>query len=165
MAQVIQDLIAGRRKCEDLEERLEGIPRDRERAKRFLAEAVADCIVRLVGEDLVEEIYLVDLSGGEVAIDFSGRDIDLIVIVDKRLMGYEGDLKRVLEEYFNLELERVMGWYIAETGKKELVELHVVTSLDMGYGRLVRSRFYPAIRLWSRARRRDLGGQVFPFPF
>ena len=165
MAHVIQDLIAGRRRCTGLEERLERIPRDRERAKRLLAEAIAECIVEILGRDLVEEVYLVDLSGGEVALDFSGRDIDLIVIVSKSLMGYESDLKRLLEDYFNRELVRLMGWYIAETGKKELVELHVVTSLDMGYGRLVRSRFYPAIRLWSKAARRDLGGQVFPYPF
>jgi len=162
---IVSDILAGRRRCRGLEERLSRAPRDRERAKRLLAETIAECIVELLGRENVEEIYLIDLSGGEATLDFSGRDIDLIVRLDKRLVGLESDIKRALESMFNVERERVYGWYIAETGKRELVELHVVTSLDMGYGRLVRSRFYPAIRLWSRKERRMWDNQVFPYPF
>jgi len=164
LSHVIADIVAGRRRCRGFEGRLERLPRYKPQLKRLLAEAVADCIVELVGEDLVEEIYLVDLTGGEVAADFSGRDVDLIVLVSDKFVGLEHSLKAVLEEHINKELEGPLAFYIAESGKRDLVEVHVVTSLDMGYGRLVKSRFYPAIRLWSR-RRRGSTGQVFPFPF
>ncbi len=164
MAQIIADLIAGRRKCSGLEGRLRDLPRWRPQLKRLVAEAIAECIVEVLGEENVEEIYMVDLAGGEFVPDFTGRDIDLVVLVSDRFLGMEGDLKKALETMINKELEQMLGWYIAETGKRELAEIHVVTSLDMGYGRLVKSKFYPAIRVW--ARRRGMGqGQVFPFPF
>ncbi len=152
MLQVLADILAGRRHCRGLEERLERLPRYKPQFKRLLADVIAECIVEMLGEDLVEEIYLVDLTGGEVSTDFSGRDVDIVIIGSEKLIGHEGEVKRVLETYFNMVFEKLLGFYIAETGKRDIVEIHVATSLDMGYGRLVKSRFYPAIPLWRKRR-------------
>jgi len=158
------DVATGAEKCEILEERLDNAPRWRPQLKRAIAEVVAECIVRILGEENVEEIYMVDLAGGEAVMDFAGRDVDLIVKIPGRLIGHEGSIKVILEEYFNAKLKDILAWYVAETGKRDLIELHVITDYDMGYGRLVTSSYVPAIRLYPK-RRQVLQGQVFPYPF
>lgn len=134
-------------KCSELERKLEKLPAWRPKAKRVIAEAVASCIARLL-EDIVEEIHYIDLSGGETVTDFSGRDIDLIVKVKKEAVGLENDIKVALEYALNGILKDLAAQYIAETGKSDLVEIHVITDYSMGYGRLIFSKYYPSIRLW-----------------
>ncbi len=160
---ILVDIIAGRRRCDWLEERLRNPPRWRPKLKSLVAEVVAECIAELLGSDVVEEIYYIDLSGGEVTMDFSGRDIDLIVKLNEKFMGLEGDVKRILEEHLNARLKDILAWYVSETGKRDLIELHVVTKYTMGYATLIQSRFNPAIRVWPKRRSLQLQGQVFPF--
>ena len=132
--------------CDFIGMMLENLPRWRPKAKYMIARAVAKCIIKTLG-DLVREIYYVDLSGGEATIDFTGRDVDIIVLVDERLRGLEPDLKAALEYSLNALVARHAGIYIAETGKKDIVEIHVVTDKNSGYGRLLTSRYYKSIKL------------------
>ncbi|MEB3787584.1 MAG: hypothetical protein GSR78_02375 [Desulfurococcales archaeon] len=132
--------------CGFVERMLENLPRWRPKAKYMIARAAAKCIVKAL-DGLVREVYYVDLSGGEATIDFTGRDVDLIVLVDERLRGFEADLKAALEYSLNALIARYAGMYIAETGKKDVVEVHVVTDKNSGYGRLLTSRYYKSIKL------------------
>ncbi|MCE4603268.1 MAG: hypothetical protein F7B18_08810 [Desulfurococcales archaeon] len=138
-------------KCEELERKLGSLPAWRPKAKYMIAEAVASCIAKMLG-DIVEEIHYIDLSGGETVTDFSGRDIDLVIKVKGEVRGLEGDLKAALEYAFNAALKQLVAQYIAETGKKELLEVHVISDYNMGYGRLIFSKYYPSIRLWPPKR-------------
>lgn len=140
-------------RCEELEKKLSKLPAWRPRAKHVIAEAVATCIAKML-EDIVEEIHYIDLSGGETVADFSGRDIDLVIKVKGEARGLEGDLKAALEYAFNAILKDLAAQYVAETGKRELLEVHVISDYNMGYGRLIFSKYYPSIRLWPP--RRDL---------
>ncbi|MCE4600195.1 MAG: hypothetical protein F7C38_01330 [Desulfurococcales archaeon] len=134
-------------------ERLEGksfndrwIPR----LKSKIAEAIAECIVELLGEDIVEEIYYVDLAGGEVVYTYEGRDVDLIVKVADKVSGLENDIKMALERSLNPILKEAVAWYVSMSGKTELLEVHVITDYSLGYGVLIRSKYSPAIRLWPK---------------
>ncbi|MCE4599488.1 MAG: hypothetical protein F7C81_04745 [Desulfurococcales archaeon] len=133
--------------CEDVESKLSNLPRWRPKAKYMIAEATASCIAKLLN-GYVKGIYLIDLSGGEFMADFSGRDIDLVVDIKGDLVGFENDLKQALEYALNGLLSRVAASYISEVGKRDIVEIHVVSDYRSGYGRLIKSKYSPAIRLW-----------------
>jgi len=137
-------------RCNELE-KLQSLPSWRPKAKYIIAETVSKCIVKLLG-DVIEEIHYIDLSGGETVTDFSGRDIDLVVKVKGEARGFESDLKASLEFAFNAILSEVAAQYIAETGKKDLIEIHVISDYNMGYGRLIFSKYYPSIKLWPPRR-------------
>ncbi len=133
--------------CEDLESKLSNLPRWRPKAKHLIAETTASCIAKLL-DGYVKGIYLIDLSGGEFVSDFSGRDIDLVVDVKGELVGFENDLKQALEYALNALLSKAAASYINEVGKRDIIEIHVVSDYRSGYGRLIKSRYSPAIRLW-----------------
>lgn len=120
------------------------------RLKSKIAEAVSECIIDLLGEDVVEAIYYIDLAGGEAVHSFEGRDVDIIVKVSEKVIGFEKDIKVSLEKSLNPILREVASWYVSMSGKEDLLEIHIVTDYSLGYGVLVRSRFSPAIRLWPK---------------
>ena len=152
-------------KAQECRRKLEQAPLDDRwipRLKSNIASVVAECIVELLGEDKVEEIRYIDLSGGEVAQGFEGRDVDIIVKVKGIPPGLEKDLKAVLESTLNPLLQERLAWYVTLTGKRDLIEIHIVTDHYLGYGVLLRSSFSPAIRVWPK-RREDRLAFVFPF--
>lgn len=122
------------------------------RLKSKIADVVAECIVELLGEENVDEIYYVDLAGGEVVHSFEGRDVDLIVKISRNLAGLENDIKQALEKSLNPILKDALAWYVSLNGKEDLLEVHLVTDYSLGYGVLVRSKFSPAIKIWPKRR-------------
>ncbi len=148
MSWIIVEIESGIRKCDNLERDLKKLPTWPPKLKMTIAEAVSKCIVNLIGREYVEEIYYVDLSGGEPRSDFLGRDIDLIVKVKPDLKPVERDLEKILESHFNTQLYYIIGEVALTILKPDLIEIHVITSYDSYYGRLVRSPFTYAIRVW-----------------
>lgn len=120
------------------------------RLKSKIADVVAECIVELLGEDIVEEVYYIDLAGGEVVHSFEGRDVDIIIKVSEKASGLEKDIKMAIENSLNPILKDVVAWYVSMSGKEDLLEVHVITDYSLGYGVLVRSKFSPAIRVLPR---------------
>ena len=132
------------------------------RLKSKIANIVAECIVDLIGEDHVEEIHYIDLSGGEITVGFEGRDVDVIVKVRSIPPGLEKDLKLALESALTPLLQERLAWYVTLTGKKDLLEVHIVSEHYLGYGVLIRSKYSPAIKVWPR-KGEDRLKFVFPF--
>ncbi len=152
-------------RAQECRDKLEKAPLDDRwipRLKSKIADIVAECIVSLIGEEHVEEIHYVDLSGGEVTVGFEGRDVDIIVKVRGIPPGLEKDLKLALESTLTPLLQERLAWYVTLTGKKDLLEVHIVSDHYLGYGVLVRSKFSPTIKLWPR-KNEDRLAFVFPF--
>ncbi len=148
MSWIIVEIASGIRKCRSLEKDLAKLPSWPPKLKMTIAEAVSKCIVDLIGKEYVEEIYYVDLSGGEPRSDFLGRDIDLIVKVTPDLKPVELDLKKILEHYFNTQLFYIIGEVALTVLKPDLIEIHIITSYDTYYGRMIKSSFTYAIKVW-----------------
>ncbi len=150
MSWLVVEIATGIRRCENLLKKLSNLPSWPPKLKMTIAEAVAECIVEMLGEDIVEEIYYVDLSGGEPRGDFLGRDVDLIVKIRSDLKHVEMDLEKILERYFNMEIYYLLGEIPLKVLKPDIIEIHVISSYDSYWGRMVKSPFTHAIRIWPR---------------
>lgn len=150
MSWLVVELSSGARRCEDLQERLRNLPSWPPQLKMAIAEAIAECIVKILGPNIVEEIYYVDLSGGEPRGDYLGRDIDLIVKVSDELRNAEQDIEKILERYFNMELYGLLGEVELKILKPDVVEIHVISSFNSYWGRMVKSPFTYAIKIWPK---------------
>jgi len=95
-------------KSQDCRRKFEEAPLDDRwipRLKSKIASIIAECIVEILGEDRIEEIRYIDLSGGEVAVGYEGRDVDIIVKAKDIPPGLEKDLKIALENIYRRRFE------------------------------------------------------------
>jgi hypothetical protein len=94
--------------------------------KRRLAEAVAKCLMEIAPK--IKSVYYIELSE-----DYAGRDIDLLVELDKHIQGNPSELKETLEAI----LYKIVGligldMYKLTNAGSSLFEIH--TSKEGIYG-------------------------------
>ncbi len=94
--------------------------------KRRLAEAVAKCLMEIAPK--IKSVYYVELSE-----DYAGRDIDLLVELDKHIQENPGELKETLEAILYKIVELIgLDTYKLTNAGTSLFEIH--TSKEGVYG-------------------------------
>ncbi len=125
-----------------------------QRMKRILADTVAEEIIYLLGPENVRGIFYADLHGGEPVNvgEIGGKDIDIILWLDEKIVVKEKLLERKLEERTSRILEQLLGEDIRKTlNIPNLVELHIVKNLEKDiFGWLIKNCSSGAIPIWLR---------------
>lgn len=94
--------------------------------KRRLAEAVAKCLMEVAPK--IKSIYYIELSE-----DYAGRDIDLLVELDKPIQGNPSELRETLEAISSKIVELIgLDVYKLTNAGLSLFEIH--TSKEGIYG-------------------------------
>ena len=89
-----------------------------------ILEDIANCIVRMFSEKYIRAIYFIDLSGGEVAREGFGIDIDLIIEVENLgLDKYE--LESTIETIMHRLLSSLRELKSLTTAPR-IVEVHII---------------------------------------
>ncbi len=125
------------------------------RLKREIADIATSIILAWVGHEKIRGIYYTDLVGGENAATspFYGRDVDIIVWVEKDTNIDIERLEEVIDAALSKLFERYLGVNYHELTGPCILELHVVRDPRREpYGNLIFSYFTPAIPIWVRKR-------------
>ena len=119
--------------------------------KRELALEVAKLIVEVLGVKNVKAIYYADLVGGAQSTLGVGRDVDLIVWVERGLTVdasiFEHEVNNAVVRSFledlSVDLRDIVG--------PNVVEIHFVRDLQREpLGRFIMSSMSPVIQIWGR---------------
>lgn len=123
--------------------------------KRELADVLVPPILEFLG-GVVEEVYMVDLHGGEPAnYECMGdKDLDIVLKVSKNASVECEELEELLEEEVSRILSKILGVNVKEAVKiPNIIEIHLAGESTGDYVRnILNSKNAPPILLWRRSK-------------